>query len=141
MTETTWVYVSGPLTTGGPSALAGNVRRAVEAGCELIRRGYVVVVPHEKALLCEKLLDMPYESWLAYDLKVIDRCDALLRLPGKSGGAAREVDYCARVLGRPVYYSLDTLVACEPVERLRVVLRTEGWYGVFGRAVVDRRFA
>jgi len=122
MSTTTWVYVSGPLTTGGPAALRENVRRAVEAGCELIRRGYVVIVPHEKALLAEQVLYRPYEAWLDYDFKCIDRCDVLLRLPGASGGADREVEY-AGSLGRPVYLSLDTLFACEPTARRRPWLR------------------
>jgi hypothetical protein len=130
---TTWVYVSGPLTTGGPAKLHENVRRAVAAACTLIERGYVAVVPHEKALLCERMLDLPYEGWLAYDLKVIDRCDVLLRLPGESGGADREVEYMKQ-LGRPVYFSLDTLFACEPADRYggAVRLSTKGFYGIFG---------
>lgn len=114
--QTTMVYVSGPLTTGGPVALSRNIRRAVEAGCALIERGYIAVVPHEKALLCEEIFRQSYAAWLEYDFRVIERCDAVLRLPGVSPGADREAAH-ARALGLPVYFSLDTLCACEPVGR------------------------
>lgn len=39
---------------------------------------------------------------------VLERCDAVLRLPGESPGADREVHY-AISLGKPVYYGLEEL--------------------------------
>jgi len=49
-----------------------------------------------------------YDFWLDYDLKLVELCDVLLRLPGKSVGADRE-EARAKELGLLVYYSLGDL--------------------------------
>jgi len=113
MKRPTLIYVSGPLTTGDT---IGNIRRAVDVGNTLIERGYIVIVPHEKALCLEIMHPRTYEQWLAYDFKCIRRCDALYRMSGTSAGGDAEVAFATRN-SIPVYFFLDTLFCCEPVER------------------------
>jgi hypothetical protein len=60
----------------------------------------------------------PYQDWIDYDLELIDRVDAVLRLDAscerinyhqhRSTGADGEVDHAAK-LGFPVFYSIDDL--------------------------------
>ena len=114
MKRPTIVYCSGPMTTGGNFPV--NIRRGIEVAAQLIDRGYVVISPHEKALGMEMLAPKSYEEWLTYDMKCIEASDVVLRMsdergnPLPSAGGDREVEY-ARTLGRPVYYSVDTLIA------------------------------
>jgi len=120
MTRPTIVYVSGPMTTGGNFPL--NIRRGIEAACAIMERGYVVICPHEKALGMEMLAPRSYDAWMAYDLRCIEASDVLLRMSDERGkplpsrGGDAEVAY-AHKLGRPVYYSIDTLIAGQPAMR------------------------
>jgi hypothetical protein len=112
MIRPTVVYVSGPMTTGDNFPL--NIRRGIEAGAAIMERGYVVICPHEKALGMEMLAPRSYDAWMAYDFRCIDASDLVYRMsddrgvPIPSKGGDAEVVY-ARKIGRPVFYSLDTL--------------------------------
>lgn len=77
--------------------------------------GYAPFVPHYSYFV-----DMAsthgagrYEQWIALDLSYISICHALLRLPGPSGGADREVAF-AREIGVPVFESVEALQAAVP---------------------------
>ena len=105
----TRVYIAGPmLTSGNPYC---NVRDGLRVGTILMKRGYYPFIPHLTAVWeMASSEDFTYEDWLALDFQSIGMSDALLRLPGDSRGADREIAE-ARRLGIPVYYSLDTLLA------------------------------
>ena len=105
------VYVAGPISKGN---LAANVRQAVEAGLELARLGFAPLVPHAMycvdsslgtvlvdAIGCPTLEDWHQtgEAWAA-------SADAVLRLPGESEGADREVA-AAKLAGVPVFDSIQ----------------------------------
>lgn len=94
-----YVYVAGPITKGGEFR---NVRKAIDEGSVLLNAGYIPFIPH---LTCfwDILIPNDYESWLKYDFRWIERCDALLRIPGKSTGANREVTF-ATMLGKEVVF-------------------------------------
>ena len=47
--------------------------------------------------------------WMAIDLELLSKCDALIRLPGDSKGADIEVDY-AMANGIPVYADMRLLL-------------------------------
>ena len=79
------LYVAGPM--GAPNVLAGNVARAVAVADLLLDMGAAVILPH----LFAYLPDRPYEQWMRVDLALLARCDAVVRLPGESPGADREV--------------------------------------------------
>jgi hypothetical protein len=108
----TRVYVAAPLTCG---PVLDNIRTAILTGTELLDLGYAPFVPHLSAFwdIVEPLC---YEDWLAHDLEWLAVCDAVLRLPGESPGADREVA-CARERGLPVYHDLPALLREVPARR------------------------
>ena len=95
------VYVAGPYSL---SSEAHNVRVALEAGETLLRRGYAPYVPHLNHFW-HLVFPHSYEAWLELDFAYLKVCEAVLRLPGESAGADREVAE-AKKRGIPVYYSL-----------------------------------
>lgn len=103
-----YVYVAGPYSKPTPTH---NTNRAVKAADELLSYNFVPLIPH-LTHFWDTMSPKPYEVWLAYDMAWIDRCDVLLRLPGESSGADREVAYArhARPKEIPVVYSLQELL-------------------------------
>ena len=51
-----------------------------------------------------------YERWMELDFEWLDCCQALIRLPGDSAGADREIDY-AHSHGIPVFHSLENFLS------------------------------
>lgn len=98
------VYVAGPYTKPDPCV---NTHNAIRAAEELWDAGFVPFVPH-LTHLWHTVSPRPYEDWLAYDLHWLQGCDALLRLPGESSGADKEVAY-ARTRGIRVVHSIAEL--------------------------------
>jgi hypothetical protein len=101
------VYIAGPYTTPDPVI---NTRNAIDAGMHLYGRGVAVpFIPH-LTLFVHMLHPNPdVEFWYEYDLHAVERCDLLLRLPGQSTGADREVEY-ARSIGVPVFTDRELAV-------------------------------
>lgn len=93
-----WVYVAGPYTTGDPVV---NTQAAVAAANELLAAGVVPIVPH-LTMLWHLISPKPLVEWYEYDNAVLRRCDALLRLPGKSSGADQEAANAVD-MGLPVF--------------------------------------
>jgi hypothetical protein len=101
------VYVSGPLNGSGERE--ANVVRALRAADALVRMGFAPYVPH----LCaywDRVTPREEAEWLNLDLCWVEACHALLRLPGHSPGADREVGH-ALMLGIPVFRDIPTLAA------------------------------
>jgi nucleoside 2-deoxyribosyltransferase len=96
-----YVYIAGPYT-GNEEA---NVARALEAGTALLRHGLYPYVPH-LSHYWEAKHPHHYEVWMELDFGWVRRCDAVLRLPGPSSGADREVALAER-LGLPVFASVE----------------------------------
>lgn len=99
-----YVYVAGPYT-GDEEA---NVGRAIDAATVLLRAGLYPYVPH-LSHYWEARHAHHYEVWMDLDFGWVRRCDAVLRLPGPSAGADREVDLAMR-LDLPVFYSVEAVV-------------------------------
>lgn len=101
------VYLAAPYTTPDPVT---NTHTAIKVASELIDGGLVTpVVPH--LTLVWNLVDpREVEFWYAYDLAILARCDAVLRMPGVSTGADAEVQFAAD-RGIPVLNSMEELVA------------------------------
>ncbi|HEY1119898.1 MAG TPA: DUF4406 domain-containing protein [Acidimicrobiales bacterium] len=91
------VYVAGPIT-GNPW---GCVRQATDAFAWLRDAGCVPFLP-QLSVLHEMVAPMSHDEWLAYNLDMLAHCDAIVRLPGGSPGADREVAH-ATALGLPVF--------------------------------------
>jgi hypothetical protein len=82
------LYVAGPYTHDDPVL---NTHCAVRCATAVyLLTPYVPVVPH-LTLLWHVIDPRPVEHWYAYDLHVLTRCDAIVRLPGPSTGADREL--------------------------------------------------
>lgn len=106
------IYVAGPYSQGD---VAGHVRAAVLAGLAIRHAGHVPCIPHLyhfAHLLCPQ----PYEYWMALDLEWLAACDGLVRLPGESPGADREVER-AQVLGLPVWQGLESFLLAHGPKR------------------------
>lgn len=102
------IYVAGPITHN----FIGGLIDALDVGMELIDMGHIPYLPQTLMLMVVRhgtsVLDvgsLDYEKWMEFDFNVIDRCDALYRLPGESAGADREVAYAVGKL-KPVYRNL-----------------------------------
>lgn len=92
------VYIAGPYTQGHTNE---NVRNAVLMGDALAlkafditgRHAVVPVIPHLNHLWEVVVGKRDYDFWMDLDEGLLERCDAIVRLPGKSPGADREVTY------------------------------------------------
>lgn len=100
------LYIAGPYTNPDP---VQNTHRMIRIADALWELGIVPVVPH-LSLLWHLVSPRPYEQWLEYDLHVMARCDAVLRVPGPSTGADREVFQATRS-GQPVIIPPSAAVA------------------------------
>lgn len=94
------VYVAGPISRG---AMDQNCREGILLAERLRAAGLAPFSPH-LSILWNMIAPVSYEDWMALDFAWIDRCDALLRMPGESPGADREVAY-AKDHGIPVFYT------------------------------------
>src|SRR5574343_1730456 len=92
------IYVAGPYTKPDPLE---NTRKAIDAWNTLVEAGAVPIVPH-LTLLTHLVYPKSVEFWYEYDLHLLARCDYLLRLPGESAGADREVEFAKRA-GIPIF--------------------------------------
>lgn len=115
------VYIAGPISKGD---LYHNIDQAHEAGIALLKSGIPALVPHGSCFWGNRHREREQwgytpevtpcgttcEDWYGMDLPLVRRCDAVLRLPGESRGADLEVAE-AQKLGRPVFHSVDEVVA------------------------------
>jgi hypothetical protein len=85
-----------------------NVRKAIEVGEEIAKRGHVPFIPHLTMLWHILYPHTDIEFWYNYDNEWLKSCDALFRIPGESTGAEDEVRL-ARRLGFPIYHDLVDL--------------------------------
>ena len=106
------VYVAGPYS----GDTEGNTARALDAAEPLFRAGLMPYVPH-LSHFWEQRHSHHYEEWMDLDFAWLSKCDALLRLPGHSIGADREVAF-ARANKIPVFHDADALL-CMPVNSSR----------------------
>jgi len=99
------VYIAGPYTKGD---VAMNVREAIMYAKKLLENGFIPFVPH-LSHFWDMIFPKDHDEWLEYDLQILSRCDIVLRIPGKSSGAKREIKE-AKKLGIPVYDDLQELI-------------------------------
>lgn len=99
------VYIAGPYSKGDQAL---NVKKAMDMAEECLRYEMVPFVPH---LTHFQHMQHPrdYEEWLAYDIEWLKVCDCLLRIPGESSGADKEVEV-AELLDIPVFTNMYHLI-------------------------------
>lgn len=104
------IYIAGPYTNGD---IAQNVRNAIMEGdyVETVL-GHHVIIPH-LTHFWHMLMPHNIEYWYEHDLRDLRTCDALLRLPGTSTGADREVEM-AKKLGLTIYHNSWEIPPADP---------------------------
>jgi hypothetical protein len=96
--------VAGPYTLGDVEA---NVRRAMDAGDELLDAGFAPLIPHFSHFLHLRK-PRAWGVWMEMDLAWLVTSEGVLRLPGESRGADREVEV-ARQNSIPVFMTIEQL--------------------------------
>ena len=102
------IYVSGKLRASSRWQVYQNIARAAAASLEIWKLGHMAFCPHLNDFPFEG--ELPDDVWLAGDMEMIARSDALLMLEGwgESEGATLEHQEAKR-LGIKIYYSLKEL--------------------------------
>lgn len=94
------VYIAGPYTHG---RWGDNISNVVETAQRVVNRGHVPFIPHTMTALWSTHFD---NNWVRLDLCILERCDAMIRLEGKSKGADIEEEF-AEMNDIPVYHGLS----------------------------------
>ena len=109
-----WIMVAGPYRSGAADAAAraANLRILNEAALAVFRRGHLPVIGVNLALpIIEAAGPESFdEIMMPVSMAVAERCDAVLRIGGPSGGADEEVERF-RERGLPVFHGLDEIPA------------------------------
>ena len=110
------ILIAGPYRSGtndDPERMAENLRRLEAVALPLFRLGHIPMIGEWVALPLLRLAgsarpgDAAYEEILYPTAKrLLEKCDAVLRLEGASKGADEDVRI-ATERGLPVYYKLE----------------------------------
>lgn len=119
MTTPLLILIAGPYrsgTGGDPTLIARNLERLEEAAAPIHRLGHVPMIGEWVALPILRGMDQTdaAEGDVMYETahRLLQHCDAVLRLPGDSAGADKDVEI-ALDRGLPVYRSLEEIPARE----------------------------
>ena len=114
------ILVAGPYRGGtgdDPEKIAANHRRIQQATLELFRAGHLAVNGEDLALPLAALAGSTRAGDAAFDevfhpigRRLVERVDAVLRLPGASAGSD-EMAELARARGIPVYTDVSEVPA------------------------------
>jgi len=118
MTKPMLILIAGPYRSGtddDPSRLDANLARLEQAAWPVFEAGHIpmigewVALPVLRGAGGTSIAD-PIASRIMYPTaeRLLQHCDAVLRLPGASTGADQDVAI-ARERGLPVYYSVEEL--------------------------------
>ncbi|SHN44242.1 DUF4406 domain-containing protein [Cryptosporangium aurantiacum] len=110
------ILIAGPYRSGtgdDPELMAANLRSLEEAAWPLFRAGHVPMIGEWVALPVLRGAGAagptdPFAEQVMYPTaqRLLQHCDAVLRLPGASTGADQDVAI-AQERGLPVWYRLD----------------------------------
>ncbi|MEL4319404.1 DUF4406 domain-containing protein [Leifsonia sp. YIM 134122] len=120
MTDPLLILIAGPYRSGtndDPAALAANLARLEEAAWPIFQAGHIpmigewVALPVLRGAGGESVAD-PVAAGIMYPTaeRLLQHCDAVLRLPGASAGADQDVAI-ARDRGLPVFHSIAEIPA------------------------------
>ena len=109
------ILIAGPYRSGtgdDPDRMAANLRSLESAAWPIFRKGHIPMIGEWVALPVLDSAGSGVFEPLAADVmyptaeRLLQHCDAVLRLPGESTGADQDVAI-ARRRGIPVYSSID----------------------------------
>lgn len=105
------IYVAGPYRAATRDDIARNIDAARAVGISAAALGWFPVIPHANTAHME--IDLPGlgdDFWLAGTLEMMERCDAVVLVPGwqNSAGTRGEI-IRAEELGIPIFRTLDAL--------------------------------
>ncbi len=116
--ESLLILIAGPYRSGtgdDPTLMAANLHRLEEAAWPIFKAGHVPMIGEWVALPVLRGagatgVDDPLAEQVFYPTaqRLLQHCDAVLRLPGPSTGADQDVAI-AQQRGLPVYYDLDEI--------------------------------
>jgi hypothetical protein len=122
MSKPMMILIAGPYRSGtndDPKLMAENLRRLEQASYPLFKAGHVPMIGEWVALPIwhtaggQTVGDDLYEEILHPTAgRLLQHCDAVLRLEGESKGADNDVKI-AKERGIPVYYRLEDVPGCE----------------------------
>jgi hypothetical protein len=109
------ILIAGPYqsgTNGDPDRIAANLARLEKAAWPIFRAGHVPMIGEWVALPVLRGDGAPPPEQVLYPTaeRLLQHCDAVLRLPGASRGADQDVAI-ARERGLPVYFQLEEIPA------------------------------
>jgi hypothetical protein len=113
------ILIAGPYksgTGGNPDAMAANLRKLEAAAWPIFEAGHIPMIGEWVALPVLRSAGVTALDALAdYVLyptaqRLLQHCDAVLRLPGQSAGADQDVA-TAKELGLPVYHDVAQIPA------------------------------
>lgn len=96
-----YVFISAPFTSNP----AHNIHDVIEVADKLIDRGFIPFIPH-LYITYDMVSPKHYECFMQLCVAWLLKCDAVIRLPGGSPGADREVLW-AEEHKIPVFSSLQ----------------------------------
>lgn len=109
------IYVAGPYTAPDDAAVEANVRKAIDAGIAILKRGHYPFIPHLTHFVDKRSAEVKaglrWEDYLVWDRAWLEDCDALLFL-GHSTGADLELRW-AEEAGKTVFRTLSEIPSLE----------------------------
>ncbi|MGF6823592.1 hypothetical protein M2317_002505 [Microbacterium sp. ZKA21] len=115
MTRPMLILISGPYrsgTGGEPEAMQANLRRLEQAAWPIFAAGHIPMIGEWVALPILHSAGATIDDDLADDVlyptaqRLLQHCDAVLRLPGASTGADQDVAIATH-RGLPVYFDIS----------------------------------
>jgi hypothetical protein len=103
------VYIAGPYSADTPLEIEQNVAIAITAGNKIAGVGFAVFIPHLYHYW-QQWYYQEYDFWMRQDKELLNRCDCLVRLPGKSNRADKEVHHALTVLHIPVWFGVEAFL-------------------------------
>jgi hypothetical protein len=105
------IYVAGPYSAQTRGGVELNIRRAIDAGIAIFKKGHYPYVPHLTDLIEIRNLEtrdgLTYEDYLRWDLPWLMACDGLFYL-APSKGADQELTL-AKTLSMHIFYRLEDI--------------------------------
>jgi hypothetical protein len=116
MTKPMMILIAGPYRSGtgdDPAKMAANLKRLEDASWPIFQKGHVPMIGEWVALPIWQKAGGSHVGDALYDRvlhptahRLLQHCDAVLRLPGASSGADNDVKI-ARERGIPVYHDIS----------------------------------